>query len=289
MLVVGQSIFGVGLGVAAYYISSQLLRAKTTDKWETPLARGGLLKFAHGIGVRLGAWLPWLEQRCRVRYDLQLRQAGMYPLFEGEAILGFSLIGLLGGIASAYMMFPDKRGALILGLLGGVYFAHYYFKKKRLEWQGELSRGFPYALDILALSVEGGMDFTGALRELTRYLEPNPVRHECAMILSDIDMGITRSEALKRFGARTTVTEIKSVILGIVQSIEMGGGMADTLKKQTVQLRYSRLMKAEEAAQKAPVKMMIPMVLFILPCVFIVIFAPVAIALISTFKGMGPL
>jgi len=66
----------------------------------------------------------------------------------------------------------------------------------------------------------------------------------------------------------------------------MGGGVADTLRQQSKQLRFTRLMNAEEAAQKAPTKMMIPMVLFILPCIFIVIFAPIVISLLSTF-GKG--
>ena len=286
MLLLSQSVFGVGLGFAAFHLSRTMRDYKKVDRWESPVERGSLLKLAHEVGLRVTGWFPSLERLCRKKYDQHLRLAGLYPLFEGEAMLGFQILGLFGGIASAYLMFPNGQGSLLGGMLGGLYFAHYYFKRKRMEWQDELSRGFPYALDILALSVEGGMDFTGALRELTHYLDPSPVRSECSMILSDIDIGTTRSDALKRFGARTSVPEIKSVVLGIVQSIEMGSGVAETLKKQTAQLRYSRLMKAEEAAQKAPVKMMIPMVLFILPCVFVVIFAPVIISLIPTLQGL---
>jgi Flp pilus assembly protein TadB len=286
MLFIFSLFFGTGCGVGIYGLVKLVLERGTRSRWEPPLERGWLLKSAHAIGERGIAFFPPLERRCREKYDMLLKQCGLYPVVEGEALFGFTVMGAGAGALLATALFPDKGvNALGVGIILGAYSPFFYFRSRRKEWQAELSRGFPYALDLLTLSVEGGLDFTGALRELTQSLDPSPVYHECATILQDIDLGKTRADALKSFGSRATAPEIKSVVLGITQSLEMGGGVADTLRQQSKQMRFSRLMNAEEAAQKAPTKMMIPMVLFILPCIFIVIFAPIVVSLISTFRG----
>ena len=287
MLFVISILFGAGCGAGIYGLVKLVLERETRSRWSPPLERGWLLKTAHAVGARVIAFFPLLEGRCREKYDLLLEQCGLYPVVEGEAVPGFVVLGLGAGAAFSVALFPDKGfGGIFVGAVLGALSPIYYFRSRRKEWQAELSRGFPYALDLLTLSVEGGLDFTGALRELTSRLEPSPVYHECATILQDIDLGKTRAEALKKFGVRSIAPEIKSVVFGITQSLEMGGGVADTLRQQSKQLRFTRLMNAEEAAQKAPTKMMIPMVLFILPCIFIVIFAPIVISLLSTF-GKG--
>ncbi len=279
--------FGVGCGVGSYALVKLILERKESSRWSPPLERGWFLTSAHAVGSKACAFYPPLERRCRTTYDLLLEQCGLYPVVEGEAVPGFMIMGLGVGSVLVSSLFPDKgMSGILTGAAVGFFYPIFYFRSRRKEWQAELTRGVPYALDLLTLSVEGGLDFTGALRVLTKNLDPSPVYHEFSTILQDVDLGKTRTEALKKFGIRSIAPEIKSVVLGITQSLEMGGGVADTLRRQSKQLRFTRLTNAEEAAQKAPTKMMIPMVLFILPCIFIVIFAPIVVSLIATF-GKG--
>lgn len=286
MIWMGSILLGGGIGLLVYGVVRWWPVRRASGGWEAKVERGAVLSICHTIGRTLQSYFPdWFASR-EGKDRITLMKAGLFPGVEPCDLAGMHLFGAVLGMACGWVLFPDKAttgamGGAVLGLV----FPFWWVRKRIRERQAELSREFPFALDILTLAVGGGLDFTASMREIVNNMDSGPVFEEFSSVINDIDTGVSRSDALRRFAERVDVVEIRSAILGLIQSIEMGSELVETLRRQAEQLRYNRLMKAEEAAAKAPTKMMIPMVLFILPCVFIVIFAPIAISMIQTFRG----
>ena len=183
---------------------------------------------------------------------------------------GLSLRGLLicAGAAAAGFFLPD----LLLMNVG----------QKR---QDELQRGLADALDMLTVCVEAGQGFDAALLQVARSTT-GPVSGEFARVLSEIQIGKSRGAAFSSLAARTTVNEAKTFVSALVQADRLGLPIGNVLREQSNQMRLVRRQRAEEKAQKVPVKILFPMLLFIFPALFIVIIGPGAIRIADTFGAM---
>jgi tight adherence protein C len=141
----------------------------------------------------------------------------------------------------------------------------------------QMRKKLPYALDLLTLGVEAGLDFTAALQRIVQKLGENPLSEEFAIMLNEILMGKNRADALRDLGDRNNLMELTSVVSALVQADELGASLAPVLRIQAAQMRVRRAQRAEEQAMKAPVKILFPLVLCIFPATFIIILGPVAI------------
>ena len=142
----------------------------------------------------------------------------------------------------------------------------------------------PYTLDLLCLAVEAGLDFTAALNRIGENLKTNPLREELRLLTRDLTMGKTRSEALRDLERRVEIEELTSVVSALVQADELGASLGPTLRIQSEGLQQKRFQRAEKKAMQAPVLMLIPMVLFIFPLVFLIIFTPIILQVLDTFS-----
>jgi tight adherence protein C len=185
------------------------------------------------------------------------------------------------------MLFSGNSLMLLIASGLGLYLPRWYVKKKRQERQFDLLCDFPTAIDMIVLGLEGGLDIAAGIKETLDNANPGPLREELERLHGDMAMGVSRSEAFRRMNQRVDPIEIRTVITSLVQAMEMGSEIGSLLRVQSEQLRFNRFNRAEEAANKAPTKMMIPMALFILPCMFLVIFAPLAISIIQSFKSVN--
>ena len=131
----------------------------------------------------------------------------------------------------------------------------------------------PDALDLLAVSVEAGLGFDGAVAKLTEHME-GPLIEEFALALGEMRIGETRAKALKKLAERVRTPELASFVRAIIQADQLGISLGRILRVQATDTRNRRQAAAEEKAMKAPIKMLFPTVLFIFPAMFIVILGP---------------
>ena len=156
-------------------------------------------------------------------------------------------------------------------------FLKYIATVKKNKRYGSIIIELPFFIDLLALSTEAGLDFFGAIQKLTEKVKDSVLGDEFLILQKDLKLGSSRKDALMAMAKRLDIDEVTSVCTMIVDSDETGASVAKTLKIKSEQMRHERFSRAEEAGAKASQKMLLPMVAFILPAVFIAVFAPVGL------------
>ena len=142
----------------------------------------------------------------------------------------------------------------------------------------------PDALDLLAVSVEAGLGFDGAIAKLTEHL-PGALTEEFGLALGEMRIGASRAEALKKMSQRVDAPELAAFVRAIIQADQLGISLGRILRVQAADTRLRRQAAAEERAMKAPVKMLFPTVIFIFPSMFLVILGPALLNLTALFNG----
>lgn len=179
-----------------------------------------------------------------------------------------------GAAAFLYFMTEDWVIALIAMPIA-FFLPDFYFKGKIAERQKNIIRNFPSLVDLAALTIEAGLDYMTAFE---RIIQAATVKTELEVeferMLSEIALGYSRRDALRRLARRTGLQDIRSFVGLIVQSDELGTSLVDLLRNYSTDMRFRRLSAAEKAAAQAATKMLIPIFLFIFPTVFILMLAP---------------
>jgi tight adherence protein C len=197
----------------------------------------------------------------------------------------FALLGFIGG-----QVFAGLTGALASrALLLGIAFAFCGFMLPdvvltlRTRTRKDILRAeLPDALDLLAVSVEAGLGFDGAISKLTEHME-GPLADEFALTLGEMRIGESRQNALTKMMHRVGTPEFSAFVRAIIQADQLGISLGRILKVQAADTRQRRQLAAEEKAMKAPIKMLFPTVLFIFPAMFIVILGPAFMNLSDLF------
>ncbi|MFC7493409.1 MULTISPECIES: type II secretion system F family protein [unclassified Nocardioides] len=251
--------------------------------------------FSERVVAPLGERLTGIGRRLvradtaeRIQHRLDI--AGNPPGWDVSRIIGLKVLGLgvLSGLALLYTLGagqPLLRVVVITACLGA--FGHvlpdillYNAGQKRAVL---MQRALPDALDLLTISVEAGLGFDAAIAKVARNTT-GPLAQEFARLLQEMQIGMGRMEAMRAMAERTSMKDLRSFCLAMVQADNLGIPIGRVLRVQSKEMRVKRRQRAEEKAQQVPVKIMIPLVLFILPCLFLVIGGPVAITMIDTFS-----
>jgi tight adherence protein C len=191
-----------------------------------------------------------------------LAAKGMFTL----AGVGVAVV-LIGSVGSAGLLFGLV--VVLVGFYGPDYLVTIYARRRREQIRAAL----PDALDLLAVSVEAGLGLDGAVAKLTDHMT-GPLADEFALTLSEMRIGESRQDALKRLGERADTPEVSSFTRSIIQADQLGTSLGRILRVQAADTRLRRQAAAEERAMKAPIKMLFPTVLFIFPAMFLVILGP---------------
>lgn len=153
----------------------------------------------------------------------------------------------------------------------------------------KIRHGLPDSMDLLVISVESGLALDAAIQRVgdeMSNVHPE-LAEEMQLVTHESQMGIPRSEALENMAMRTGVPEIKSLVAIISQAEKFGTSVAKALRNQANSLRVKRRQAAEEAAQKTTVKLMLPLIMFIFPAIFVVLVGPAVIKMMGTFKTLN--
>ena len=156
----------------------------------------------------------------------------------------------------------------------------YYIKSRIKTRQLTIQNQLPNVLDVLCVSIEAGLSFDSALLKVVERFK-GPLIDEFNQVYREIQMGQPRRDALVSLSQRSNVPELQTFISAVVQSEKFGTPMKNVLLAQAQQLRINRRQHAQEKGMKAPVKMMLPMVIFIFPVMFIILLGPTIISVIK--------
>jgi tight adherence protein C len=199
---------------------------------------------------------------------------------KGICPIVFGLFALLvASSMSPLMSFAMVLGFGALGFIGPDYVVNSKIKSRQERIRAQL----PDALDLLAVSVEAGLGFDSAVSKLTESLE-GPLIDEFNLTLSEIRVGESRPEALRKLSDRAQVSELSAFTRALIQADTLGISLGRILRVQAADTRERRQSLAEERAMKAPIKMLFPTVLFIFPSMFIVTIGPAFLSLTGLFS-----
>ena len=205
--------------------------------------------------------------------------AGSPANLNVDKILVMKLLGIVSVIVWAPLVlalkFQGIMALVAIALLWGASFLYpdVLLNRKIADRQKEISRKLPDVLDLLVISVEAGLGFEQAL-DRTCTAVPGALSDEFRRMLHEIRIGSSRADALRAMAERTSVPELRAFILAMLQADTFGVSISRLLRAQADEMRIRRRLKAQEHAQKAPVKMLFPLVFCIFPSIFVVIIGP---------------
>ena len=229
---------------------------------------------------------------ARDRIANKLILAGSPPSWTAERVLAFQGLGLILGATFGFLVgvpwghhvlgvFWIPLLALTLSSIPGAMLAQAVQKR-----QEKIRRALPDTMDLLTISVEAGLGFDAALLHV-RKNTIGPLAQEIGWMLHEMQLGVSRSEAFRHLGERTDVEELNGFVLAMIQADVFGVSVASVLRSQSKELRTERRQRAEEKAMKVPVKLLFPMLICIMPALFVVIIGPGVIRIIHTFFSAG--
>lgn len=228
------------------------------------------------------------QERLRINLQLAGNPGNITPnMFIGlRMALAIVLLVVVGLLVFGRLPFMQAlMGTLIAAMIGYI-LPGIWLDRKIKERKKNILKALPDALDLLCISVEAGLAFDLALQRVAQKWD-NELSREFQRVLQDIRLGRTRREALRDLVTRTGVEDVQTFVSAVIQADQLGVSMSKILRIQSDQLRVRRRQRAEEAAQKAPVKMLIPMVFLIFPALFVVILGPAVPRIMSALGAMG--
>lgn len=274
--------------ITAFSAAPAALQEELTPSFQTRVLVPALDRLV-GLGRRL------TPSDYAERIHKKLNLAGNPPGWTVDRVMSLKVVGVAAGAIGGPLLglLVGKGGVtlVVLCALGGVggYFApNLYLYQKAYDRLGRVARELPDALDLLTISVEAGLGFDSALSQVARNTT-GPLSEEFARVLQEMQIGLGRANALRALGERSNLPELRGFCSAMVQADAFGIPVGKVLRVQSQEIRTKRRQQAEEAAQKIPVKIMIPLVLFILPSLFVAVLGPAIISLMGAFGSGGAL
>jgi tight adherence protein C len=249
--------------------------------------RGGdkvtaLPSWAKSLAIRLspGGVAGSLQRRLDLAGNPAGWTADRVLAIKGVAIIAGAAVGVLIGVhrPALALVYAAVAGA------AGFFLPDVLLYNSGIKRQALIVSALPDALDMMTVCVEAGLGFDGALAQVARNTK-GPLAEEFARTLQEMQIGLSRAQALRGMVARTTVPELRSFVGALVQAGELGIPVARVLREQASEMRVRRRQRAEERAQKVPVKIMFPLVTCLFPALLVIIIGPGVISIAHSLFG----
>ncbi|MBX2988493.1 MAG: type II secretion system F family protein [Bdellovibrionaceae bacterium] len=288
-------IGGLLLAGLAVFLFLSAIFASNADKaqlsWanntEPAKSRNGIINFSRPLvhQFTLQHALRIKSEGYRKRIRKVILTSGLSRELNEDEFIGLQILwGVMFPAFVIVMNFSLEMGFNNLFLLAMIPVGYYLpimhananKKRRELSVRGDM----PFFVDLLALSVEAGLDFFSAIQKLVDKADgtESVLADEFATVLKDVKIGASKAQALKELAERLDMSEITSFVAVLIDAEHTGAPIAQVLKDQSTQMRLERFVRAEKAGARASQAMMIPLMIFIVPAVFIMVFGPVAIS-----------
>jgi tight adherence protein C len=225
----------------------------------------------------------------RIREKLEM--AGNPPGWTVERVMAGKVVGFAVALVVSLVValvlgvgFLPTLGLVVIASLAGYMAPNMYLYQQTYNRSDKLQRALPDAIDLLTISVESGLGFDAACAQVARNTE-GPLADEFARMLQEMQIGRGRSDALRSMADRTNLPDLRSFVSAMVQADAFGIPVGQVLRVQSSEIRVKRRQWAEEAAQKVPVKILVPLIFCILPTLFIAVLGPAGIHIMDNFSG----
>lgn len=258
-----------------------------TEDLEAPFA-DRVLEPLQARALNLGRRLTGGDKAERLRHKLDL--AGNPRDLSVDRIVSLKVMAAvvlaLCGLAYALLIDANPLIYLALGAGGtvvGFLAPDLYLYQKAYDRSEEIRRTLADAVDLLTISVEAGLGFDAALQQVARNTG-GPLAEEFSRVLREMQLGMGRSDALRALSDRTNVDDLQTFVGSMVQADAFGISIAQVLRVQSGEMRIKRRQYAEKRAQQVPVKIMVPLIICVLPCLMTVVMGPAIISVIKQFS-----
>jgi tight adherence protein C len=237
--------------------------------------------------LRIGRRLSGADSTERIRRKLDF--AGNPRDWNVDRVVSAKVIGavsfLLVGIALTLMLHiavPLNVVVIVGGLVLGFFVPNLYLYQQTYERSDRIQRELPDAVDLLTISVESGLGFDAALQQVARNTE-GPLAQEFSRVLREMQIGQGRGDALHALAERSNVADLRTFVSAMVQADAFGIPIGQVLRIQSSEMRVKRRQRAETKAQQVPVKITVPLIFCILPCLFIAVMGPAVLTIMDNF------
>jgi tight adherence protein C len=280
------------LALSYLYSESKAAKSEQTANIE---GRGERLRALPLFSSLFAGPLAWISVRIRnqvgaasiQRISARLVAAGLDGTLEPVTFVAMKGLAasLVLAMTSAYLAIRvDPISAQVLCMVfiasvGGALLPESWLSDTIKLRQLNTLKSLPFYIELLKIAIEAGSNVQGALQYAVAYGPPGPLRNEFSKVLGDIKAGRTRAESLQQLAKRINLVAVSHLCTAIISSEKQGASLTGLLQAQAEQRRNERFTLAETAAMKAPVKMLGPLVMFIFPGTFIILFFPVVVRL----------
>ncbi|WP_300385882.1 type II secretion system F family protein [uncultured Nocardioides sp.] len=235
----------------------------------------------------LGRRLSGADSAERIRRKLDL--AGNPPGWTVDRVTSGKIVGAVAGLVVALLFSlmlgagtPVRIAVVLGGLVVGFFGPNLYLYQKAYDRSLQIQRDLPDAIDLMTISVESGLGFDAAVQQVSRNTD-GPLADEFSRVLREMQIGQGRAAALRAMSDRTNVADLKSFVSSMVQADSFGVPVGQVLRVQSSEMRVKRRQRAEEKAQQVPVKITVPLIFCILPCLFVAVMGPAVISIMDSF------
>ncbi len=271
----------------AEYSAEQEISANLEDiEMSVPFTQRVILPIMQGIANITTQFTPQKTlEKTQQLLDLAGNPNGLTPpvvwtmRFMATFSLGIIMLILLGRRGAVW----GVGGVLVGGFLG-FFMPVMWLRSKAQRRQHAILKALPDALDLMSICVEAGLGFDQSMAKVHEKWE-NELALAFGRVIREIQVGKSRRDALKSMAESMDVPDVTSFVAAIIQADQLGVAISRVLKIQAEQMRIKRRQRAQEQANQAPIKMMIPMALLIFPTIYLVILGPATIQLYKSFFG----
>ncbi|UMG92058.1 type II secretion system F family protein [Nocardioides sp. TF02-7] len=237
--------------------------------------------------LAIGRRFTGADKTERIRHKLDL--AGNPRDWSVDRVVSLKVLGAVVSplLALSYGLVMDFGLSVVAlvtlgGLVVGFYGPDLYLYQRSYNRSEEIRRTLADAVDLLTISVEAGLGFDAAVQHVARNTD-GPLAEEFSRVLREMQLGKGRSESLKALAERTNVDDLKTFVGAMVQADAFGISIGQVLRVQSSEMRVKRRQYAETKAQQVPVKIMVPLIVCILPCLMVVVMGPAVLGIMKSF------